>query len=117
MPQWLVSGAVAASVTLAVLAGARIVNEQSLSEQAMFAAQQPVKAEVAAPAAPVSQPAMVASTAKSVPAVSAEELSQAQQVLQQYVLEHEEQAAGVAESDPFARVANFGQNGNQAKPR
>ncbi len=116
MPQWLVSGAVAASVTLAVLAGARIVNEQSLSEQAMFAAQQPVKAEVAAPA-PVSQPAMVASTAKSVPAVSAEELSQAQQVLQQYVLEHEEQAAGVAESDPFARVANFGQNGNQAKPR
>jgi len=117
MSQWLVSGAVAASVTLAVLAGARIVNEQSLTEQGMLAVQQPVKAEVAAPAAPAFQPAMVASTTKSAPAVSAEELSQAQQVLQQYVLEHEEQAAGVAESDPFARVANFGQNGNQAKPR
>lgn len=90
---WLASGAVAASVTLAVLLGVRLNNDIQ---------QQELVAEAQTPVTDVQQ---VAANADMTP----EQLEQAQRKLQEYVLQHTENAAlntgrGMM---PFARVASF----------
>jgi len=118
LPQWMVSGAVAASVTLAILAGARIVNEQSVLDGSATLASNEQVVEIASPGLDAGDALRMSGVAMTQSSdMSAEELKQAQQVLQQYVLEHEEQAAGVSEPDPFARVANFGQSSSSAKAK
>lgn len=112
-PQWLLSGAVAASVTIAVLIGARMVSDSAFSGAEPVMAAVPVSENVVAEAVPASVMVAADNTAR----MSEEELRQAQEVLRQYVLEHEEQAAGVSAADPFARVANFGQNSAAANAR
>ena len=125
LPQWLVSGAVAASVTMAVLVGARMISDNAFTgAQPMMAASAVVseapmvEAQMAeaqmAEAAPV---AVLLAADQPASTMSEEELRQAQEVLRQYVLEHEEQAAGMSGADPFARVANFGQTSSAAKAR
>jgi len=115
LPQWLVSGAVAASVTMAVLVGARMITDAPLTgAQPMMAASEVVSEAPVAEAAPV---AVMLAADQPASTMSEDELRQAQEVLRQYVLEHEEQAAGMSGADPFARVANFGQNTPAAKAR
>jgi len=119
MPEWLVSGAVAASVTLAVLFGARVMNDvtsapdmglvQVNSTPAQPVELKPLPIDAAAP--------VVVGEALAAGDVSGEELRRAQEALRQYVLEHEDQmitnpAQGTA---PYARVANFG--GDSTLPR
>lgn len=115
LPQWLVSGAVAASVTMAVLVSARMITDAPLTgAQPMMAASEVVSEAPVAEAAPV---AVMLAADQPASTMSEDELRQAQEVLRQYVLEHEEQAAGMSGADPFARVANFGQNTPAAKAR
>ena len=120
LPQWLVSGAVAASVTMAVLVGARMISDNAFTgAQPMMAAsavvsEAPMAEAQMAEAAPV---AVLLAAGQPASSMSEEELRQAQEVLRQYVLEHEEQAAGMSGADPFARVANFGQTSSAAKAR
>lgn len=131
MPQWLVSGAVAASVTIAVLVGARLINETQTTQPLMLA--QDTQTTVA-PAEPVptstpktqSEPTMMAATpagavmdvpavasAAASPAASAnapdpEALGQAQEALKQFVSDQDGALPIRNEVAPFARVANFG---------
>ena len=127
MPQWLVSGAVAASVTIAVLVGARIINETQTTQPLMLA--QDTQTTVA-PAEPVptstpktqSEPTMMAATpagaVMAVPAVASatvsentpdpEALGQAQEALNQFVSDQDGALPIRNEVAPFARVANFG---------
>lgn len=98
---WLASGAVAASVTLAVLLGVRLNSD--IQQQELVADAQ----------APVVENQQVASA----PDMTPEQLEQAQRKLQEYVLQHTENAAlntgrGMM---PFARVASFEENGAQAE--
>ena len=109
------SVAVAASVTLAVLLGVQM-GEQETSPISI-ASQAPAAVEVAPNAvAPslisgaVEAPVQVASTDVA-PAESAEDLEQAQQKLQEYLMEHTENAAGNTNRGalPYARVVKFGE--------
>lgn len=98
---WLASGAVAASVTLAVLLGVRL-NSDIQQQELVADAQVPVVENQQVAAAPDMTP---------------EQLEQAQRKLQEYVLQHTENAAlntgrGMM---PFARVASFEENGAQAE--
>jgi sigma-E factor negative regulatory protein RseA len=113
LPAWMVSGAVAASVTIAVLLGARVLTapEMNLGQPDMALA----KAEVSQPApmadaSSVSASLMASQSAQ--PQMSAAELAAAQERLKQYVLEHEDQSFGVSthQAAPYARVANFGKD-------
>ena len=124
---WLVSGAVAASVTLAVLFGARVMNEVTTAPSMIMASSSPV--QQVAPVTPGSrtEPGMngatgfdarsgeaVAMSSSSWDDMSTEELRTAQEALQQYVRE-QDLAPGIApqapnQSTPYARVANFGRD-------
>lgn len=111
LPGWMVSGAVAASVTMAVLLGARVL---SVPDVAVGHADMTLaKAETvqSAPAAMAQTPVEVASVAAGTQ-MSAAELAAAQERLKQYVLEHEDQSFGMKthQAAPYARVANFGQD-------
>jgi len=124
---WLVSGAVAASVTLAVLFGARVMNEVTTAPSMIMASSSPV--QQVAPVTPGSrtEPGMngatgfdarsgeaVAMSSSSWDDMSTEELRTAQEALQQYVRE-QDLAPGVTpqapnQLTPYARVANFGRD-------
>ncbi len=132
---WLTSGAVAASVTLAVLLGARVVNTPAIdaSAPAVAAISGGASSQTPVSSAPVAIiPAgrggqLVAATTESLPysplplqatasdqqTLSEEELRQAQDKLRTYVMQHSEHAAlntgrGLM---PFARVSNFENDG------
>lgn len=97
---WLASAAVAASVTLAVLVGVRL-NQESLAPQLADQAALPQSDQQLAGHAAVPD---------------SQQLQQAQRKLQQYVLQHTENAAlntgkGMM---PYARVASFDQPDDEA---
>lgn len=131
---WIASGAVAASVTLAVLLGVRVVDDNMLGNggSAMVAQSAPqavMPLESAAVAGsdivPVSQqtiaPAQlsVASADGSLMAsdsdLTEDQLRDAQNRLQEYVLQHSEHAVMNSGRGlmPFARVTNFEQGGEE----
>ena len=103
--RWLASGAVAATVTLAVLVGVHSLQQEEDNLQVAQAT------DVATPVLLVSQsnmPVQVATT--EAPALDQAQLEEAQRKLQEYVMQHTEQATmgtnrGVM---PYARVVNFG---------
>ncbi|MAD44192.1 MAG: hypothetical protein CMI02_19180 [Oceanospirillaceae bacterium] len=103
--RWLASGAVAATVTLAVLVGVR-VNQDTTGDLQMAQQAQTTSAPAAVIAqADDEQPVILAEASE----LSPEELEAAQRKLQEYVMQHTEQAAmsnagGVM---PYARVVNF----------
>jgi len=115
------SVAVAASVTLAVLLGVQMGGQESspvtIASQATSVT--PAAVEVAPnEAAPslisgsVEAPVQVAATDVVAPAgENAEDLEQAQQKLQEYLMEHTENAAGNTNRGalPYARVVKFGE--------
>ncbi|ASP39194.1 anti-anti-sigma factor [Bacterioplanes sanyensis] len=107
--QWLTGGAVAASVTLAVLLGVRLDSVQPAGGSAAVAAA-PAPTNPVEATTPVQSNAVQVAAVEAAPAAqSAAELSDAQRQLQEYVLQHTEHAAlntgrGVM---PFARVASF----------
>ena len=111
LPNWMVSGAVAASVTMAVLLGARVltVPEVAVGQADMTFAK--AEAVQSAPATMTQTPVEVASASTGTQ-MSAAELAAAQERLKQYVLEHEDQSFGMKthQAAPYARVANFGQD-------
>lgn len=111
LPNWMVSGAVAASVTLAVLLGARVLSvpDAAVGHADMTLAN--ADALQSAPATMAQAPVEVASVPSDTQ-MSAAELAEAQERLKQYVLEHEDQAFGMEthQAVPYARVANFGQD-------
>jgi sigma-E factor negative regulatory protein RseA len=121
--QWLMSSAVAASVTLAVLVGARFAYDPSALDGSMSGAalvmndsqsameSEAISAITVAANEPVVEPLTVANAD-----VSAEELRKAQEVLSQYVLEHENEAINTNEQGlpTFVRVANFGADNKTA---
>lgn len=98
--RWLASGAVAASVMLAVLLGVQWQQAQQYPAGGVPLAQQ------AEPAAVVEQ-----QLAQNLSPEQQAELEAAQRKLQEYVLQHTEQAtvAPARAITPFARVVNFGQ--------
>jgi len=103
--RWLASGAVAASVTLAVLVGVRL---NSVEPDALVAEQQ------------TQMPAAVQLASAPVQAMSeadAAQLEAAQRKLQEYVLQHTEQATmtGSRAAIPFARVVDFQQPAEGSK--
>jgi len=125
---WLVSGAVAASVTLAVLFGARVMNEVTTAPSMMMASSSSPVQQVA-PVAPglrneagmnvaagfdARSGEAVALSNSALDGMSTEELRTAQEALQQYVRE-QDLAPGVTpqtpnQVTPYARVANFGRD-------
>ncbi len=119
--QWLTGGAVAASVTLAVLLGVRLDSE-SVQPASVAQTQAPAAAVSSQPSLtaqpvmlPVQSEQQVASRAVQ-PVQNDMALPEAQRKLQQYVLQHTEHAAlntgrGMM---PFARVASFAER--QAEP-
>jgi len=127
MPQWLVSGAVAASVTIAVLVGARLINETQTTQPLMLAQDTQTTvapAELVPTSTPrtQSEPTMMAAasagSAMAVPTVASatasentpdpEALGQAQEALNQFVSDQDGVLPTRNEVAPFARVANFG---------
>ncbi|GGY45240.1 sigma factor AlgU negative regulatory protein [Bacterioplanes sanyensis] len=116
--QWLTGGAVAASVTLAVLLGVRLESE---SAQPIPVAHSPaaVPSQSQLTAQPVmlpAQPERQLVAQESQPVGSDIALPEAQRKLQQYVLQHTENAAlntgrGMM---PFARVASFAERTAEA---
>lgn len=111
LPGWMVSGAVAASVTMAVLLGARVLSVPDVTVGAADMTLAKAEAIQSAPAAVTQSSVSVASVAADTQ-MSAAELAEAQERLKQYVLEHEDQAFGMEthQAVPYARVANFGQD-------
>ena len=123
LPAWMVSGSVAASVTLAVLLGARALTDSAtgpLSEpvssaivastgEAVQNSSSGEVVEVSGTEHAVAQTAVNSSFA-ALDSISADELAAAQESLRQYVLEHEDQSFGIRSQSPapYARVANFG---------
>ena len=101
--RWLASGAVAASVMLAVLVGVQWQQVQS-SAVAPLAHQ-----------APVQEPVLVAQAPLS--AEQQAQLEEAQRRLQEYVMQHTEQttAAPARAMAPFARVVNFATEGENQR--
>jgi sigma-E factor negative regulatory protein RseA len=122
---WLASGAVAASVTLAVLVGVRVTSElqtpavggQALSAVTPNYTAEPSDAiaEALVSAEPMSSTAI--SVAESQPQADSETLREAQNVLKEYVLQHTEHASLNTASGmmPYARVANFERDAVKAK--
>lgn len=103
--RWLTSGAVAASVMLAVLVGVQWQQTDA-----------PGTAVVAQPASVTTpQPAMVAQAPMT--AEQQAQLEEAQRRLQEYVLQHNEQApvAPARATSPFARVVNFTAEGEASR--
>ncbi|GAA6144148.1 sigma-E factor negative regulatory protein [Thalassolituus maritimus] len=124
LPAWMISGSVAASVTLAVLFGARALTSPDVGVSGDLSAQ-PVMAAVSSEIAPAGDTASFVSDVtvsavasdttadrSATASLSEEELAAAQETLRQYVLEHEDHGFGarVQQASPFARVANFGQD-------
>ncbi|MEK9711937.1 MAG: sigma-E factor negative regulatory protein [Thalassolituus sp.] len=114
-PDWLVSGAVAASVTLAVLFGARIMNDVTSAPSMMMAAT-PVQ-QVGEGASVSEQRIEIDGRSGQLPAtvgVTTDELRVAQETLEQYVRDQSGQNAAAAsvpaQVAPYARVANFGRD-------
>lgn len=103
--RWLASGAVAASVTLAVLVGVRM---NSAEPDALVAEQQTMQ--------PAAVP-LASAPAQALPEVDAAQLEAAQRKLQEYVLQHTEQATmtGSRAAVPFARVVDFQQSAEGSK--
>ncbi|WP_320820793.1 sigma-E factor negative regulatory protein [Thalassolituus sp.] len=126
---WLASGAVAASVTLAVLVGVRATSElqnSALNGQALSAVMPTVLgldttgssdaiAEALVSVEPISDIAIAATERQ--PQADSETLREAQNVLKEYVLQHTEHASLNTASGmmPYARVANFEQDAAKAK--
>lgn len=115
---WLMSSAVAASVTLAVLVGARFAYDPSALNEpkdGQILVQSDVQSEQVVA---VHEPAAVAAVSPTAVTsdVSAEELRKAQEMLSQYVLEHENEVINAYEqtAPPFVRVANFGSDSKAA---
>ena len=124
---WLASGAVAASVTLAVLVGVRVTSElqaPALNGQALSLASSTAQAvessdaiaEALTSGLPAASSVTVA-TADAKPQTDSETLREAQDVLKEYVLQHTEHASLNTASGmmPYARVANFEQDAAKAK--
>ncbi len=111
LPGWMVSGAVAASVTMAVLLGARVLSVPDVTVGAADMTLAKAEAVQSAPAAVTQSSVSVASVAADTQ-MSATELAEAQERLKQYVLEHEDQAFGMEthQAVPYARVANIGKD-------
>ena len=111
LPGWMVSGAVAASVTMAVLLGARVLSVPDVTVGSADMTLAKAEAVQSAPAVMPQSSVAVASVAADTQ-MSAAELAEAQERLKQYVLEHEDQAFGMEthQAVPYARVANFGQD-------
>jgi sigma-E factor negative regulatory protein RseA len=125
---WLASGAIAASVTLAVLVGVRVTSElqnPALSGQALSAVTpktlsldsvEPSDAIAEALVSAEPMPNSVIAVAETQPQADSETLREAQNVLKEYVLQHTEHASLNTASGmmPYARVANFEQDAVQA---
>ena len=102
--RWLASGAVAATVTLAVLVGVRVTqDDRETVQMAQTSQQMPASADIAG-----RSPVQLAEV--SAEQVDPQQLEQAQRKLQEYVMQHTEQAAmsGGGSIMPYARVVNFG---------
>ncbi|MDK2777662.1 MAG: sigma-E factor negative regulatory protein [Pseudomonadota bacterium] len=100
--RWLASGAVAATVTLAVLVGVRVMDTGN-EALPLAANESPLMTSPALQAAPQ----LVADSEQ--PAVDPQQLEEAQRKLQEYVMQHTEQAAmqNGGSIMPYARVVNF----------
>ncbi len=111
LPGWMVSGAVAASVTMAVLLGARVLSVPDVTVGSADMTLAKAEAVQSAPAV-MPQSSVAAASVAADTQMSAAELAEAQERLKQYVLEHEDQAFGMEthQAVPYARVANFGQD-------
>jgi len=126
---WIASGAVAASVTLAVLLGVRVVDNsmlgsatvaQNTASEAMITAPAVAGSDVIPAVMPVNADVIpvagmvVADAANNEPELSEEQLRDAQNRLQEYVLQHSEHAVMNSGRGlmPFARVTNFEQDGD-----
>ncbi len=101
--QWFISGAVAASVTLAVLVGFRMSASTDMPSSALVSQSAP---------APAPAPVTAAQTSVAV-AMSEAELREAQEALQNYMLGNQSRAPVysdtlLTQSPAFARVANYG---------
>lgn len=111
LPGWMVSGAVAASVTMAVLLGARVLSVPDVTLGSADMTLAKAEAVQSVPAV-MPQSSVAAASVAADTQMSAAELAEAQERLKQYVLEHEDQAFGMEthQAVPYARVANFGQD-------
>jgi len=111
LPGWMVSGAVAASVTMAVLLGARVLSVPDVTVGSADMTLAKAEAVQSVPAV-MPQSSVAAASVTADTQMSAAELAEAQERLKQYVLEHEDQAFGMEthQAVPYARVANFGQD-------
>jgi sigma-E factor negative regulatory protein RseA len=111
LPGWMVSGAVAASVTMAVLLGARVLSVPDVTVGSADMTLAKAEAVQSVPAV-MPQSSVAAASVAADTQMSAAELAEAQERLKQYVLEHEDQAFGMEthQAVPYARVANFGQD-------
>lgn len=111
LPGWMVSGAVAASVTMAVLLGARVLSVPDVTVGSADMTLAKAEAVQSVPAV-MPQSSVAAASVAADTQMSAAELAEAQERLKQYVLEHEDQAFGMKthQTAPYARVANFGQD-------
>lgn len=111
LPGWMVSGAVAASVTMAVLLGARVLSVPDVTVGSADMTLAKAEAVQSVPAV-MPQSSVAAASVTADTQMSAAELAEAQERLKQYVLEHEDQTFGMEthQAVPYARVANFGQD-------
>ena len=111
LPGWMVSGGVAASVTMAVLLGARVLSVPDVTVGSADMTLAKAEAVESVPAV-MPQSSVAAASVAADTQMSAAELAEAQERLKQYVLEHEDQAFGMEthQAVPYARVANFGQD-------
>jgi len=111
LPGWMVSGGVAASVTMAVLLGARVLSVPDVTVGSADMTLAKAEAVQSVPAV-MPQSSVAAASVAADTQMSAAELAEAQERLKQYVLEHEDQAFGMEthQAVPYARVANFGQD-------
>lgn len=111
LPGWMVSGGVAASVTMAVLLGARVLSVPDVTVGSADMTLAKAEAVQSVPAV-MPQSSVAAASVTADTQMSAAELAEAQERLKQYVLEHEDQTFGMEthQAVPYARVANFGQD-------
>ena len=111
LPGWMVSGAVAASVTMAVLLGARVLSVPDVTVGSADMTLAKAESVQSVPAV-MPQSSVAAASVTADTQMSAAELAEAQERLKQYVLEHEDQTFGMEthQAVPYARVANFGQD-------
>lgn len=109
LSQMLVSGAVAASVTLAVLVGVRMNVETSSFGTSSFVSTAPSTVSAQPANLPVAE-AFPSSATQVADAEASPELEKAQQALQQFVLDRADSLDEVQlPANSFARVASFGQ--------